>query len=41
MAALYNGVGVFPDFRILQRVGKSLDGEKTFREIDGNNRIRE
>lgn len=40
MAALYNGVAVPADFRMLQRVGRSLEGGKVSREIDGNRRIR-
>jgi len=37
---LYNGVGVVEFERMLQRVGKSLDGGKTVREIEGRIRIR-
>jgi hypothetical protein len=40
MAALYSGVGVLRELRILHREGTSLDVGKRVRDMEGNIRIR-
>lgn len=40
IAALYNGIGVFGEPRLLQRDGDSLEAGKRFREMEGRRRIR-